>query len=118
MLSVLEVTQRVQPTCIIKTDVLPYQCLPHRSNGGQAHLKINNVKSVSIDRTRRCIHTSNKNKNNTRSYTFNRQSDPSLYFDNMIGTGSYTTSTTNMYKKDRFHVPGKSNIGNKGEHGS
>ena len=30
-----------------------------------------------------------------------------MYFDNMIGTGSYTTSTTNMYPKDRFHVLGK-----------
>ena len=37
-------------------------------------------------------------------YTFNSQSDPSLYVHITIGTGSYigsyTTSTTNMYKKD------------------
>jgi hypothetical protein len=40
-------------------------------------------------------------------YTFNSQSDPSLYFHIIhitIGTGSYignyTTSTTNMYNKD------------------
>ena len=24
---------------------------------------------------------------------------------NVVGTGSYTTSTTNMYNKDQFHVP-------------
>jgi hypothetical protein len=29
-----------------------------------------------------------------------------MYFHNLIGTGSYTTSTTNMYNKDRCHVPG------------
>ena len=29
-----------------------------------------------------------------------------MYFHNVAGTGSYTTSTTNMYNKDRFHVPG------------
>ena len=29
-----------------------------------------------------------------------------MYFHNVVGTGSYTTSTTNMYHKDRFHVPG------------
>ena len=28
-----------------------------------------------------------------------------MYFHNVVGTGSYTTSTTNMYNKDRFHVP-------------
>ena len=28
-----------------------------------------------------------------------------MYFHNVVGTGSYTTSTTNMYHKDRFHVP-------------
>ena len=28
-----------------------------------------------------------------------------MYFHIMIGTGSYTTSTTNMYNKYRFHVP-------------
>ena len=33
------------------------------------------------------------------------QSDPSKYFHNVVGTRSYTTSTTNMYHKDRFHVP-------------
>ena len=27
-----------------------------------------------------------------------------MYFHNVVGTGSYTTSTTNMYNKDRFHV--------------
>ena len=29
-----------------------------------------------------------------------------MYFHNVAGTGSYTTSTTNMYNKYRFHVPG------------
>ena len=28
-----------------------------------------------------------------------------MYVHNVVGTGSYTTSTTNMYHKDRFHVP-------------
>ena len=28
-----------------------------------------------------------------------------MYFHNVVGTRSYTTSTTNMYHKDRFHVP-------------
>ena len=28
-----------------------------------------------------------------------------MYFHHVVGTGSYTTSTTNMYHKDRFHVP-------------
>jgi hypothetical protein len=28
-----------------------------------------------------------------------------MYFQNVVGTESYTTSTTNMYNKDRFHVP-------------
>ena len=28
-----------------------------------------------------------------------------MYFHSVVGTGSYTTSTTNMYNKDRFHVP-------------
>ena len=37
-------------------------------------------------------------------YKFNSQSDPSMYFHIVVGTGSYTTSTTNMYNKDRFHV--------------
>ena len=27
-----------------------------------------------------------------------------MYFHNVVGTGRYTTSTTNMYNKDRFHV--------------
>ena len=27
-----------------------------------------------------------------------------MYFHHVVGTGSYTTSTTNMYHKDRFHV--------------
>ena len=29
-----------------------------------------------------------------------------MYFHNIVGTGSYITSTTNMYQKDRFHVRG------------
>ena len=37
-------------------------------------------------------------------YTFNSPSDTSTYFHNVGGTGSYTTSTTNMYNKYRFHV--------------
>ena len=28
-----------------------------------------------------------------------------MYFHSVVGTGRYTTSTTNMYNKDRFHVP-------------
>ena len=31
-----------------------------------------------------------------------------MYFHNVVGTGSYTTSTTNMYNKYQFHVPAKS----------
>ena len=27
-----------------------------------------------------------------------------MYFHIVVGTGSYTTSTTNMYNKHRFHV--------------
>ena len=27
-----------------------------------------------------------------------------MYFHNVVGTGSYTTSTTNMYHKDRFYL--------------
>ena len=27
-----------------------------------------------------------------------------MYVHHVVGTGSYTTSTTNMYHKDRFHV--------------
>jgi hypothetical protein len=27
-----------------------------------------------------------------------------MYVHNVVGTGSYTTSTTNMYNKDQFHV--------------
>ena len=27
-----------------------------------------------------------------------------MYVHNVPGTGSYTTSTTNMYNKDQFHV--------------
>ena len=34
-------------------------------------------------------------KKNTCSDHFNRQSDPSLSFQSVVGTGSYTTSTTN-----------------------
>ena len=30
-----------------------------------------------------------------------------MYFHNVVGTGSYTTSTTNMYHKDRFHGPAR-----------
>jgi hypothetical protein len=60
-------------------------------------------KNVSIDHTRNCIQTSNKKKN-TCSYTFNIQSYTSTYFHIVGGTSSYTTSTTNMYNKYRFHV--------------
>ena len=28
-----------------------------------------------------------------------------MYVHHVVGTGRYTTSTTNMYDKDRFHVP-------------
>jgi hypothetical protein len=27
-----------------------------------------------------------------------------MYFHNVVGTGSYTTSTTNMYNKYQFHA--------------
>ena len=30
-----------------------------------------------------------------------------MYVHNVVGTGSYTTSTANMYHKDRFHVPSR-----------
>jgi hypothetical protein len=30
-----------------------------------------------------------------------------MYLHNVAGTGSYTTSTTDMYHKDRFYVPDK-----------
>jgi hypothetical protein len=30
-----------------------------------------------------------------------------MNFYNVVGTGSYTTSTTNMYNKYQFHVPGQ-----------
>jgi len=36
---------------------------------------------------------------------FNTPSDTSMYLYNSINTPSYTTSTTNMYNKDTFHVP-------------
>jgi hypothetical protein len=39
----------------------------------------NPKQSVSNDHTQNCIHTSNKNIKNTCSYTFNTQSDPSMY---------------------------------------
>jgi hypothetical protein len=32
-----------------------------------------------------------------------------MYVHNVVGTGSYTTSTANMYNKYRFHVPLVSN---------
>ena len=35
-----------------------------------------------------------------------------MYFYIVIGIGSYTTSTTNMYKKDRFHEPGTGSFNN------
>jgi hypothetical protein len=35
-----------------------------------------------------------------------------MYFHNIVGTGSYTTCTANMYKKDRFHVPSMVTRGN------
>jgi hypothetical protein len=37
-------------------------------------------------------------------YKFNRQHDPNMYVHILPGTGSYTTRTTNMHNKDRFHV--------------
>ena len=33
-----------------------------------------------------------------------------MYFHTVGGTGSDTTSTTNMYHKDRFHVPGEAGV--------
>ena len=39
------------------------------------------------------------------TYTFNSQRDPSMYVHTVPGTGSDTTSTTNMYNKYRCHVP-------------
>ena len=60
-------------------------------------LNINKIeKTVSIDHT--------THKKNTCSYKFNSQRDPSMYVHIVVGTGRYTTSTTNMYNKDRFHV--------------
>jgi hypothetical protein len=38
-------------------------------------------------------------------YKFNIQSYTNMYFHIMIGTGSYTTSTTNMYNKHGFYLP-------------
>ena len=37
-----------------------------------------------------------------------------MYFNNDGGTGSYTTSTTNMYNKDRFHVRGRFDVVRRG----
>ena len=37
---------------------------------------------------------------NTCSYNFNSPSYTGMYFHNVVGTGRYTTSTTNVYKKD------------------
>jgi hypothetical protein len=62
-------------------------------------------KSVSIDHTRHCIQTSNQNKKIHVRINSTVKSYTSMYFHNVVGTGSYTTSTTNMYHKDRFHVP-------------
>ena len=42
-----------------------------------------------------------KKDKKTCSYTFNSQRDPSTYVHNVVGTESYTTSTTNMYNKDQ-----------------
>ena len=53
-------------------------------------------KSVSIDHTRPCISTSNKN---ISSYNFNSQSHPSMSVHNVVGTPRNTTRTTNMYHK-------------------
>ena len=39
----------------------------------------------------------------TCSYKFNRQCYTSMSFHNVVGTGSDTTSTTNMYHKDFTH---------------
>jgi hypothetical protein len=48
-----------------------------------------------------CISTSNTNKTNTRSDTCNSQQlSPSLHVQSVVGTGRYTTSTTNLYHKD------------------
>jgi hypothetical protein len=71
-------------------------------------LKTNKIeKRVSLDHTRPCISTSKKHKKKTGSYTCNSPSDPSLSVHRVVGTGSCTTSTTNMYNKHRFHVPEK-----------
>jgi len=119
MLSVLEVTQRVPPTCIIKTDFthgVERQMKPtlhhHGGYGRSRQLfasfrtrtvtdQFQNIEksSVSLDPTRNCIQTYNYKYKKTTSYNFNSQSDPSKYFHHVVGTGSYTTSTTNMYHK-------------------
>ena len=61
-------------------------------------LNINQIeKSVSLDHTRPCISTSNQNTKRHVCITFNLQSYTNMYVHNLIGTGSCTTSTTNMY---------------------
>jgi hypothetical protein len=54
-------------------------------------------KNVSIDHTRHCIKPQLKIKKLHVRIKFNSPSDPSLSFHIVVGTGRYTTSTTNMY---------------------
>ena len=78
---------------------VPYPGPPHCQLG--RHLKISNIeKSVSLDSySMLYFHIQYKYKN-TGSYNFNSPSDTSMYVPNVVGTGSYTTRTTNMYDKD------------------
>ena len=65
-------------------------------------------KKIKSKRRLKVFQTSHKNikiqVQNTGSYTFNLQSDPSMSVQSVVGTGRYTTSTTNMYHD---YVPGE-----------
>ena len=67
---------------------------------GCLRLEVTSKKRVSSDPTRNCIYTSNKNTKIHGRRHSNRQSYTTMYFHIRIGTGSYTTSTTNMYPQE------------------
>ena len=63
--------------------------------------RINKIeKSVSIDHTRNCIDTYNQNIKIYPRITSTFQVIRACMCIYVVGTGSYTTSTTNMYHKD------------------
>ncbi len=77
----------------------------HQDRINTACYKAETLRGGSIQQTYSSLYFHIKSKyKNTCSYKFNSQSDPSLYVHNVVGTGSYTTSTTNMYNKDNVPV--------------